>query len=800
MIKQSQEAMRVGQHRRPSGQMSRPVGARSLRSRWWIAATIASIIVANVIVLGHVRWPFLGPAIGFWFIIIHPAYLLYTTRLWRGSTAAESVGYSVVGTLLLLMVAGLCANTVLPFLGVARPLSAVPVVALVDILSVGLYAVRQRYPAPRSLRAELRKLAPEEARLTVASALCVVLAVMGANRLNNGASDVLSMTALVLMVATLILLLWWQSSCGDFVTSLILYGISLGLLLMTSLRGWYVTGHDIQIEYEVFQLTEAHAHWSMAYFQTAFNACLSITILPTEISQVAPVDNPYVYKVFFQVIFALCPVLVYCIARRYWSRPVAILSVTYFIGMPTFFTDMPYINRQEIAFMFISSAVLAITNPSWSTRRRRVMFVAAALGLELSHYSSMYFFIGILIIAWLAQLVLGFSPQRLRRRSGAGQAKPASWGTTVCTVGISSILIVVGITFMWGQLATGTAGSAVTDARSAIAGLMGHGGTRSGDVSNFIIGGKALSLPAVWSDYRTVTFQQRAASTPSAYVSASVVDRYPTPMVNGLAPLPPSGMGRLLADVGISPSGVNTIARNAAAKDEQLFALAGFLAFLLVRRLRGYVGLEVFCIGIGSMAMILLIVALPNLSVDYGVLRGFQEALIVVAPVLVAGSLATFSPFGQTWALRIAAAVCLAVFISTTGLLPQALGGYPPQLNLNNSGLYYDIYYMHPQEEAAVGWLASQPQVLSDGVQASFDTSRFEFSTQSGVTGPQSISDIYPPLVKKDSWVVVGYSTLRTHQATTFYDGDLINYVYPLSFLGNAKDLVYDNGGAEVFK
>lgn len=800
MIEQSQEAMRVGQHRRPSGQVSRPVNARSLRSRWWIAATIASIIFANVIVLGHVRWPFLGPAIGFWFIIIHPAYLLYTTRLWRGSTAAESVGYSVVGILLLLMAAGLCANTVLPVLGVGRPLSAVPVVALVDILTVGLYAVRQRYPAPRSLRAELRKLAPEEARLTVASALCVVLAVMGANRLNNGASDVLSMTALVLMVTTLILLLWWQSSCGDFVTSLILYGISLGLLLMTSLRGWYVTGHDIQIEYDVFQLTAAHAHWSMAYFQNAYNACLSITILPTEISQVAPVDNPYVYKVFFQVIFAFCPVLVYCIARRYWSRPVAILSVTYFIGLPTFFTDMPYINRQEMAFMFISSAVLAITNPSWSMRRRRVMLVAAALGLELSHYSSMYFFIGILIIAWLAQLVLGFSPQRLRRRSGAGQAKPASWGTTVRTVGISSILIMVGIIFVWGQLATGTAGSAVTDARSAIAGLMGHGGTRSGDVSNFIIGGKALSLPVVWSDYRTVTFQQRAASTPSAYVSASVVDRYPTPMVSGLAPLPPSGMGRVLADVGISPSVVNTIARNAAAKDEQLFALVGFLAFLLVRRLRGYVGLEVFCIGIGSMAMILLIVVLPNLSVDYGVLRGFQEALIVVAPVLVAGSLATFSPFGQTWALRIAAAVCLAVFISTTGLLPQALGGYPPQLNLNNSGLYYDIYYMHPQEEAAVGWLASQPHVLSNGVQASFDPSRFEFSAQSDVAGPQSISDIYPPLVKKDSWVVVGYSTLRTHQATTFYDGDLISYVYPLSFLDNAKDLVYDNGGAEVFK
>ena len=72
-----------------------------------------------------------------------------------------------------------------------------------------------------------------------------------------------------------------------------------------------MTGHDIQQEYLVFQLTEFHGHWSMAYFNDPYNACLSITILPTELSRIIQVDSPYIFKLFFQMIFALCPVMAY---------------------------------------------------------------------------------------------------------------------------------------------------------------------------------------------------------------------------------------------------------------------------------------------------------------------------------------------------------------------------------------------------------------------------------------------------------------------------------------------------------
>jgi uncharacterized membrane protein len=782
--------------------LSRP--ARTWAARGCPALASAGLLVsANVLAMSGVRLPFLGPAIGFWFLIINPVYLLYTTSVWRGPSVAERLGYSLAAALLLLMLAGLGANTFLPLLGAQRPLDPVPVALVGDALTASLYVFRQRHPAKPAWRAGLTAIGPEESRLLIASGLCVACAVLGANRLNNGAGDQLSLVALAGAAVTFLLLVHWQPQVRDAVTSITLYLISLALLLMTSLRGWYVTGHDIQGEYQVFQLTAAHGRWNIAYLQGAYNACLSITILPTELAQVTRVDDPYVFKVFFQVIFAVCPLLIYAIARRYWSAPIAILAVAYFVGFPTFFTDMPFLNRQEIAFIFVCMAMLAVTNSRWTRRRRQLTFFVAALGVELSHYSTMYFLLGILLAAWAAHRAIRLIPRRWRRPAEGGGPTMTPWGAMARTVGFGSVLVVVAIAFAWGELATQTAGAVVTDAASAISAIGGSSGARAGDASYSLLGGHVISPQAALNDYRKETLTQRAGpSSPwprSAYPPASVVARYPTPVVNQPS-LPLTAAGGFLSDFGIPVAGLNGAIRAAAAKGEQLFIGLGLILFIVIPRLRRCVGREFFCLCLGSMAMVAVITILPNLSVDYGILRAFQEALILLGPVLVAGSIAAFSPLGRVRALKTSAAVCLGIFVSTTGLLPQVLGGYPAQLSLNNSGQYYDVYYMHPQEVAAVNWLAGKPGVLPDGIQAENFTDRFMFNAPSDVTGAQVISDIYPTLVSRSSWLILSYSNVRTGQATTDYDGDLLTYQYPMGFLRDTKNLVYNNDGAEIFK
>jgi uncharacterized membrane protein len=772
--------------------------AAEFRYGWPTGIAVGLVAITNILVISGLQLPFLEPALGFWFLVFHPAYLLYTNSVWGRTSVGERVGYSLTATLLLLMLAGLFLNTVLPVIGIGRPLDPVPVLALGDALTLGLYAFRHKFPADPGWLDDFRGFGREEGRVLTGGGLSVLLAVLGANRLNNGVGDQVSIAALVAIVITLVLMLAWHGRMRDGTISIALYLLAAALLLMTSLRGWYVTGHDIQSEYHVFQLTAAHGRWNIASYRDPYNACLSITILPTELAQVAHVYGPYIYKVFFQLIFAVCPVLVYSLARRYWSAPIGILAVVYFIGFPTFFTDMPFLNRQEMAFLFVCVAFLAVTNPEWDQRRRRLVFFGSALGVELSHYSTMYIFLGTLLLGCTAGLAAGLV-QRLRHASDGPPGRGAPWATMSRTVGFGSVLLLVVLVFAWNGLATRTAAGAVSTAESAVSGLIGSGGARSSDVSYGLLSGKEASPQALLNaDYRAA-LKERSGSADGTYVPASVVARYPTPVVTEPS-LPLTGAGLLLSDARIPVAGLNGLIRQAAARGEQLFAVVGIISFIVVRRLRRQIGREFFFLCVGSLGTVAVITVLPDLSVDYGVLRAFQESLILIAPMLVSGSLIIFSPLRGRWAPAMAAVVSIGIFVSTCGLMPQLLGGYPAQLNLNNSGQYYEVYYMQPQEVAAVDWLENKPGTITDGVQGSYAPNRYEFTSPRYVNGQESVTDIYPPLVRQSSWVILGYSTLQTGRATTTYDGDLLTYVYPVAFLQENKNLVYDNGSTEIYK
>jgi uncharacterized membrane protein len=787
--------------RDPGGRVQ-PGGPPAAWHRDWAAwASAASIVAANVLTVSGYPVPFLGPALGFWFLVVHPVYLLCTTSVWGDSGWAERLGYSVGAVLLLALLGGLGLNTVLPPLGVGRPLDPLPVAALADAITVALYLFRRRNPARPSWRRCLASIEPVGGRIAAGAGACVTLAVLGANRLNNGAGGQVSLVAQGGILVLAFLLLRYRHRVQDEMICVTIYLLSLALLLMTSLRGWYVTGHDVQTEYLAFQLTYSHAHWDIGSFSNAYNACLSITILPTELAQVTHVFNPYVFKVFFQLIFAVCPVLGYTIARRYFPKGISIMAAVYFIGFPTFFTDMPFLTRQETAFLFVCPAILAMTHRQWGLRRRRLALIAACLGMELSHYSTMYLFLGALTVAWLAES--GSRWMSLRGRGTAG-AEPTMAGRAAAdsrTLSIGAILTAIVIAVGWGGVATGTMAGAVADASAVASSLIGKtAGVWSGDVAYGLLPGSEPSAQSLLNGYRRQTMWQRAGPASAAYLPAAQVTRYRTPAVTGSQAMPLTAAGRLLAAAGIPVDGLNAAIRQAAARGEQLFTIIGLTTILFAGRGRRQPGREYLCLCLGSIVMVGLITVLPDLSADYDVLRAFQESLLVIAPVLVAGSCLLFRPLGESRAIRAAAAVGLTLFASTIGLVPQILGGYPAQLNLNNSGADYDTYYTHPQEVAAVNWLSSQPGVLPAGVQAENVTDRFAFTSPGTVSGQQVIADIYPTLIRPSSWVILGYSTIHKGQASVFYEGNLIAYAYPVGILQASKNLVYDDGGAEIYR
>jgi len=194
------------------------------------------------------------------------------------------------------------------------------------------------------------------------------------------------------------------------------------------------------------------------------------------------------------------------------------------------------------------------------------------------------------------------------------------------------------------------------------------------------------------------------------------------------------------------------------------------------------------------------VVVLPFLSVEYGLLRAFQQALMVLGIFIVIGSLAII-PGRYVYKLLFASSVAIIMMLSGIGLIPQLLGGYYPQLHLNNAGTYYDVFYTHRSEIMGIDWL--QKLISSHDnleVQSEVQTDRFAVGRVTNPGEVNLLNDIYPSLVRKNSYVYLGYSNVVLKEAAVSYNGNTILYTYPLEFLDQNKDLVYNNGGSRIYR
>ena len=651
-----------------------------------------------------------------------PAWMLSQKIDWRTAVPSERLVYSVVSAIFGLMVIGLVINTILPHVGISRPLDRGPVLVAVDVWC-GLVALwRPQRFRPTVPASRMDKLQGADWTVCLLSALCVPLAIIGANRLNNQAGSGVTLVMLFLAAITLLLMFAKRETLNAGTLTSSVYFIALAMLLMTSLRGWYITGHDIQSEYRVFELTKNNGDWNISRERDGYNSCLSLTILPTMLWQLIRVDDPYIFKFWFQLLFALCPVLVYRIGLRYTNRTIAIIATIYFIAFPTYFTDMPFLNRQEIAYLFVGACILTATDPALPHTAGRSRVAIFSLGVVLSHYSTAYVFLGIIVFSWFVYKVLTFfQPDKsAARESTRAERTRAIINPAISIVNVA--LLLVGIV-LWNGVATHTANNIVSVVSQSIQSLRGGSDNKSTSTSYSLFGGGAPPPSQVLSDYSKSTLvQTNVQRTAAGFFSEEALSKYPATAVPE-PNLPITSLGHLLDDSGLNVATLNSVVRAGAARLLQLFLALGLFSALRSWRRRPSRSItQLIALTCGAIVILALQVVLPVVSADYGVLRAFQQAMLASAPLVAVGTITLFGFLGEKWSSRAAFAIAIVYFSSLVGAVPQTLGGYAAQLNLNNSGQYYDIYYTQPQDITAIKWLQSripdqaamQPEVQMD--------------------------------------------------------------------------------------
>ncbi|HKX73565.1 MAG TPA: DUF2206 domain-containing protein [Candidatus Saccharimonadales bacterium] len=764
--------------------------------------------------------------VGFSFLLFVPGYLtVLLLRIGQVHVLAKvlfAVGFSLIE---LMMVPAL-GNLILPYLGIARPLDYPVLMAEVGLLvfvQLGLLAFRTSKHSRQVVDNVLRRRWIIPDKLNAAFALLpvtfVVGAVGGAMIQNNDGGNYITLIMLLCMATYLAFMFYFLKRLNESTLLISLTLMGLALLLMTSLRGWYTTGHDVQREYHVMLLTQTAGLWSMEHLRDAYNACLSITILPTVFSNLLQMGGEYVYKTLFQVIFALTPAIVFLIASRFTTKLVATLAAVFFISFPTFFGDMPMLNRQEIAFVFIGLALLALFDKTLALRHKKIIFYCMSLAVIVSHYSTNYTLIGILCLFLAAQFVLRFMAKRLTWKKLAKLRNALNLDIWLKkekgVVTITTVVVLVAASFLWSVQLTRTAGDSLgrvgteTVHNIVLALKNDNAQKRDEDQYSYVELKKLTPQEKVEKYFEQNVLYSRQKHDPALFYNENLYNVYDYKVVKepevALTPL-----GAMLASAGVPVETVaeglrqgNADLRASLARFMQLTIIVGVLVIFFAKRYRDSMTNEYRLLQFASIFMLVAMIALPVLSAAYGLSRAFQQVLMLAAVPMVLGFLAVFPKALQKLGERIIIVIALVFFVSLSGIPTALFGGYTPQLHLFNGGKYYDLYYTHQQEVTATKWLAGLIGPQKEGEQLQIDQvfiDRYTDFKVPNIGELNTLDDVYPGLIRKDSYVFLGYTAATKHQVTIFYNGDTITYEYPVEFLDNNKNLIYSNGGSKVYK
>lgn len=759
-------------------------------------------LTTNLLILLDVQYFYLRAIFSFIFLTTIPGLLIMLMLKIRNIGFWEYLVYTIGLSIAFLMFGGLLINWTLPLIGINQSLSRNPLLISFNLLLLIFFLIT--YIRNQDLYYEFKfiKLSLFNWIFFLIPIIFPVLSILGAISLNNHGPNTLTMIMLGGIALYVSLIIIFRKRVNPNIYPLAIILISISLLLMTSLRGWYITGHDIKPEYHVFQLTKKNYYWSISHLHDPYNACLSITILPTIFSSFLQINDMYIYKILFQIIFSFSVVSIFLLFKRYSLKPIAFLSAFFFVSFPTFLNEMPSENRQEIALLFFTLMFLILFNKAIKPRLKEVLFLIFGFSMIVSHYSTSYVAVAVFILTYLISFVfknnlfwLNSTFKKIIKIFKKKEKIPIHNKNYYLTG--TMVLGIVVFTFLWNTQLTQTS-DAFEDLIFQVYQNIGKSFSKdlkSGDVLYSIFSWQKLDKAELLNEYVQLTTKEiELRKDRDLFYEQSVYEKSPISLLdNDILPL--TSLGKKLSK-SIDVFSLNYYLRQGSAKVIQILLTLGFMALILKKSLYvKSIDSEYYILAFISIILLGLLILLPLFSIEYGTGRFFQQTLIILSLPTIIGSLIIFNFLNENRRLYMSLVIFVVFFLSLSGFIPQISGGYYSELHLNNQGLYYDFYYTHKSEFDSINWLANK---FSDEYDILSNSS--VHSKMLAFAGLYSLEKILPVTIRKDAYVYLDRSNVKKQKNIIFYKGNLIIYDYPIEFLNENKNLIYSNQGSQIFK
>lgn len=740
------------------------------------ASIIAFLVIVDLLVGLDLNFLYIRTILAFLFIIIVPGLLIMLMMKIREVGFWEYLVYTVGLSVAFIMFAGLAVNWILPWLHITdKPLALWPI-----LLSFNLFLLimaNVAYRRNKDLKFELKfpQLDALNRIFFIIPMFFPVLAVLGAFILNNNGPNTLTMIMLGGIAVYVFAVVLFHKRLNENVYPWVLFLISSSLLIMTFLRSWYISGHDILTENYVLKETLKKAFWSFNNINHPYNSCLSVTILPAIFKFFTNFLEKY-WFIINQFLFTLAPIALWILTKKYSNNLLAFLASFIFLSHQVFFTDLPYAGRQEVALFFLIVFLLALFNKSKYT----IITLIFGLSIIISHYSTMYLTISVLCFSYLFFLL----NSKIKNRQN-------NWTKSKSSINGYLLLIILLFSFLWYFSLSNTSNGLTNVLSISIENI----GSTIGEELHAPGASLQSQLTLAKSNVDSAKLlKEYEVSKRQEYINKTFLQLYDSDTYTNyqIRPIYPTYITNQFPNKTIKT--IYNIA-NLIKISIKIFALIGAIyLFILLKRKKQ--DIEYSIMGFVFLMILIVTIVLPFITVKYDLGRVYLQAFIFLALPIVYGVLAVTKFIREEYRILILTFIILAWFIAETGALYQLSGSYDVGIALSNQGDYYERYYTHKDEVSSASWL-NQTITKSSIIY----TDKYAGNKIRSLDGIKiTSSDVIPGSIDRRAYVYLSYTNKVKQRGFQFYNVGVLSYNYPIAFLNANKNKVYNNDGSEIFK
>jgi uncharacterized membrane protein len=736
---------------------------------------VALLLFSSLIL--SITLSFVGPTLlslplGIWSGLFLPGTLLLLGIKRKVEVDWNDIAYCIGLGIFFLIFASLFINWLLRTFGVERPLTHTPFMISIAFSNMLLFVSYPRWKN-NPVDYKYKKITNIEKIFGILASLLCMFFIIGALRLNNGASGVITQGCYVGAAIIFIALMRQLRNLRSSVLIYTLWLIGLGVFLSGWLRSGYVAGPDISAEYQVFNLVHSTGYWSIGLYRQAYNACLSVSLLPVALVLITKLSGTLIFKLVIPFLYSFLVPIVFLITKKFLNKGSASIAAFFFISQPAFFSWWWIPIRQEVAFLFFGLVILVMANTSKKEKAQTTLLITFIIGMVVSHYSTSY-----LALTFFALLNLIFLVWKLLNRNISRPAflpSPIILALTFLTVFAWYSQITFGFNGFEQFLTRSfsNAGQIFNDENQA------QGQSLFGQFNVFDRSGT--------STFDLKNYEGTSADNTSAQFGAN--NLYPN--TKSMAP----------QQVAVSNETSNSdrilTTRSIVIQLGKLIVVSGVVYILYSARrksnLRQY---SIMCVsGLLLLAFIFLI---PFFSLDYDLVRTFQQALIVLGGTVGIGYFISINS-RIARPIRMLSIIFVAVYFILVSNLPFLLiHSYNSPMALTNYGSQYNYYYVQDSDYYAAHWLGktnAQAIVVGDRM------SQYKLRLGSSIKTSNSVhGSVFPQAISRQEYVFADSINTSTGIAFDNVRGGTLTYQFPFNFLDSNKNKIYVSGQTIIYK